>query len=148
MSMPVKRKRALLGSNPPRNSRVETHSDGPGVDRQTGAPGLTAAKPKYVIGVDLLIPAKTHYTPAPWGRLGGAHVQVLPRRSEGARLAPRSFRSNLVFGRSRGDRGHDGPDYRPPCPCCGGRMIIVASFGPGGGPRAPPSQAGVGTAMP
>ena len=40
-------------------------------------------------------------------------------------------------------------DYRPPCPCCGGRMIIVESFGLGGGPRAPPSsQAGVGTAMP
>jgi putative transposase len=40
-------------------------------------------------------------------------------------------------------------DYRPPCPCCGGRMIIVESFGLGGAPRAPPSsQAGVGTAMP
>jgi Putative transposase/Transposase zinc-binding domain len=40
-------------------------------------------------------------------------------------------------------------DYRPPCHCCGGRMIIVESFRPGGGPRAPPSpQAGVGTAMP
>ena len=40
-------------------------------------------------------------------------------------------------------------DHRPPCPCCGGRMIIVESFRPGGGPRAPPSpQAGVGTAMP
>jgi hypothetical protein len=38
---------------------------------------------------------------------------------------------------------------RPPCPCCGGRMVIVESFGPGGGPRAPPSpQAGVETAMP
>jgi hypothetical protein len=42
-----------------------------------------------------------------------------------------------------------GADYRPPCPYCGGRMIIVESFGPGGAPRAPPSpQAGVGTAMP
>jgi hypothetical protein len=41
-----------------------------------------------------------------------------------------------------------GADYRPPCPCCGGRMIIVESFGPSGAPRAPPSQAGVGTAMP
>jgi hypothetical protein len=42
-----------------------------------------------------------------------------------------------------------GADYRPPCPCCGGRMIIVESFGPAGAPRAPPSpQAGVGTAMP
>jgi hypothetical protein len=40
-------------------------------------------------------------------------------------------------------------DYRPPCPCCGGRMLIVESFGPGGGPRAPPSrQAGVRTATP
>ena len=30
-------------------------------------------------------------------------------------------------------------DHHPPCPCCGGRMIIVESFGPGGQPRAPPS---------
>jgi hypothetical protein len=29
----VKRKRALLGSNSPRNSRSETHSDGPGAER-------------------------------------------------------------------------------------------------------------------
>lgn len=37
----------------------------------------------------------------------------------------------------------------PACPCCGGRLIIVESFGPGGAPRAPPApQAGVGTAMP
>ena len=51
---------------------------------------------------------------------------------------------------------HDNPDaatgaaadYRPPCPCCGGRMIIVESFGRGGVPRAPPSsQASSGTAM-
>ena len=40
-------------------------------------------------------------------------------------------------------------DHHPPCPCCGGRMIIVESFGRGGAPRAPPSpQAGVRTAMP
>jgi hypothetical protein len=37
-----------------------------------------------------------------------------------------------------------GADYRPPCPCCGGRMIIVYTFERGRGPRAPPSpQAGV-----
>ncbi len=42
-----------------------------------------------------------------------------------------------------------GVDHRPPCPCCGGRMIIVESFGRGGAPRAPPSpRAGVRTAMP
>jgi len=29
-------------------------------------------------------------------------------------------------------------DHRPPCPCCGGRMIIVEVFGRGGAPRGPP----------
>ena len=37
-------------------------------------------------------------------------------------------------------------DHRPPCPCCGGRMIIVEVFGRGGAPRGPPSRdAGSGT---
>jgi hypothetical protein len=40
-------------------------------------------------------------------------------------------------------------DHRPPCPCCGGRMIIVETFERGGAPRGPPSpRAGVRTAMP
>jgi hypothetical protein len=30
-------------------------------------------------------------------------------------------------------------DHRRPCPCCGGRMIIVEIFERGGTPRAPPS---------
>jgi len=30
-------------------------------------------------------------------------------------------------------------DHRPPCPCCGGRMIIVEVFARGGQPRGPPS---------
>ena len=30
-------------------------------------------------------------------------------------------------------------DHRPPCPCCGGRMMIVEIFGRGGAPRGPPS---------
>ena len=30
-------------------------------------------------------------------------------------------------------------DHRPLWPCCGGRMIIVESFGRGGAPRGPPS---------
>jgi hypothetical protein len=38
-------------------------------------------------------------------------------------------------------------DHRPPCPCCGGRMIVVETFERGGGPRdPPPSQPGVRTA--
>ena len=39
-------------------------------------------------------------------------------------------------------------DHRPPCPCCGGRMIIVEIFERGGAPRGPPSpDAAIGTAM-
>jgi hypothetical protein len=35
-------------------------------------------------------------------------------------------------------------DHRPPCPCCGGRMIIVVTFERGSGPRdPPPSEPGV-----
>src|SRR6516225_8866020 len=40
-------------------------------------------------------------------------------------------------------------DHRPPCPCCGGRMIIVEVFAPGSAPRGPPSSgAGIRTATP
>jgi putative transposase/transposase-like zinc-binding protein len=35
-------------------------------------------------------------------------------------------------------------DHRPPCPCCGGRMLIVEVFGRGGAPRGPPSAAASG----
>jgi hypothetical protein len=48
------------------------------------------------------------------------------------------------------DAGNTGTvaEHRPPCPCCGGRMIIVETFEPDGAPRGPPSpEAGVGTAM-
>jgi hypothetical protein len=38
-------------------------------------------------------------------------------------------------------------DHRPPCPCCGGRMIIVETFECGGGLRdPPPAEPGVRTA--
>jgi hypothetical protein len=36
-------------------------------------------------------------------------------------------------------------DHRPPCSCCGGRMIIVEVFARGGAPRGPPSGAGIQT---
>ena len=40
-------------------------------------------------------------------------------------------------------------DHRPPCTCCGGRMIIVESLGRGGAPRGPPSpEAAVRATMP
>ena len=36
-----------------------------------------------------------------------------------------------------GPSGTDEPrdDHRPPCPCCGGRMILVERFAPGTAPR-------------
>ena len=37
------------------------------------------------------------------------------------------------------------PDHRPPCPCCGGRMIILEVFARGAAPRGPPSGAGIQT---
>jgi hypothetical protein len=40
-------------------------------------------------------------------------------------------------------------EHRPPCPCCGGRMIIVETFERTGAPRGPPSpDAGVRSATP
>jgi hypothetical protein len=42
-----------------------------------------------------------------------------------------------------------GADYRPPCPCCGGRMIIVEIVARGGAPHGPPpSDTEVRTATP
>jgi hypothetical protein len=42
-----------------------------------------------------------------------------------------------------------GADHHPPCPCCGGRMIIVETFERAAGPRGPPSpKAGVRPATP
>jgi hypothetical protein len=40
-------------------------------------------------------------------------------------------------------------DHRPPCPCCGGRMIIVEIIERGGPPRSPPASGRrAGTAAP
>jgi hypothetical protein len=45
-------------------------------------------------------------------------------------------------------RADTGAEHCPPCPCCGGRMIIVETFKRDAAPRGPPSSdAGVGTAM-
>jgi hypothetical protein len=40
-------------------------------------------------------------------------------------------------------------DHRPPCPCCGGRRVIVETFQRGGAPRDPPSpEAAIRATMP
>ena len=35
--------------------------------------------------------------------------------------------------------GEEPSDQFPPCPCCGGVMIIIETFAPGCRPRAPPA---------
>jgi len=39
------------------------------------------------------------------------------------------------------------PDPRPPCPCCGGRMVIIEIFQRAARARAPPSPAFTGTTV-
>src|SRR5262249_13860241 len=38
-------------------------------------------------------------------------------------------------------------DHRPPCPCCGGRMLIVEVFARSAAPHGPPSGAGIQTSF-
>ncbi len=42
------------------------------------------------------------------------------------------------------DRRHpeEPDDFRPPCPCCGGRMIVIERFERWSQPRAPPARKG------
>jgi hypothetical protein len=44
------------------------------------------------------------------------------------------------------DIGADASNHCPPCPCCGGRMIIVETFERGSTPRGPPSSETAATA--
>jgi hypothetical protein len=79
-----------------------------------------------------------------YGLLASANIA----RQGADRDAPAANRS--LNGTGRPGRDHRRRGRLPPAmPLCGGRMIIVESFGPAGAPRAPPSpQAWVGTAMP
>ncbi len=88
----MKRKRALLGSNPPRNSRLETHSDG-GEPTETGRlPPLDGCQTSgsSSIGVDLRIPQKPILAIS------------LPQR-DGNRLGGRYFRYVTKYKGSSGD---------------------------------------------
>ena len=82
----MKRKRALLWSNPPRNSRLETHSDGPGADRNWPAPGLGGCRATIAssTGVDLLIPQKP--TPS-HAAMGAGLAAAFPLGTEYKRAA-------------------------------------------------------------
>ena len=60
-------------------------------------------------------------------------------------------RARALLGVARQQRGigatdaandNEAPSHAPPCPCCGGRMIIIETFEPGVQPRAPPPRLG------
>lgn len=77
-------------------------------------------------------------------------LHVLPRGFHRIRhyglLAGSARKAGLALARellnvaaSSGDDGPEEPDnFRPPCPCCGGRMIVLEVFGRWRQPRGPP----------
>ncbi|WP_157016634.1 IS91 family transposase [Mesorhizobium xinjiangense] len=65
-----------------------------------------------------------------YGLLASAHAKANIARARDLLAAPQPT--------AEGDDSAP-TDWRPPCPCCGGRMIIIETFERGGNARAPPS---------
>ena len=63
-------------------------------------------------------------------------------------LASSARKANLVLARTllavapepSNDNADEPIDHRPPCPCCGGHMVIIETFERWQQPRAPPSM--------
>ena len=78
-------------------------------------------------------------------------LHILPRGFHRIRhyglLAASTHKTSLALARTllkvapepEGADGEEPIDTRPPCPCCGGRMIIIEAFERWCRPRAPPS---------
>jgi hypothetical protein len=102
-------------------------------------------------------PAPPHdglcYLDRPWVRRARFLLHILPKEFHRIRhhglLASATCKANIARAReliavavTDPPAEHDDADlddHRPLCPCCGGSMIIVESFGRGGAPRGPPS---------
>jgi len=79
-------------------------------------------------------------------------LHVLPRGFHRIRhyglLAGSSRKANLVHARELlnitvtmdGDIADEPEGFRPPCPCCGGRMIVIEMFKRWRQPRGPPNS--------
>ena len=65
---------------------------------------------------------------------------------DGHRARSRTSRSAPAQGQcGKSDDADAAPtDWRPPCPCCGGRMIIIETFERGSNARAPPPSSFAG----
>ena len=71
------------------------------------------------------------------------HYGLLASAGRKANIA--RARQLLAAPQPKAERGRTGnadatapTDWRPPCPCCGGRMIVIETFEPGNDARAPP----------
>ena len=136
---------------------MKTHSDGPGVDRQTGRlPTLRLAKPKYVIGIDLLIPEKPAVHAARWDRLGGTSHASPAGRSEGSspcaaelpqqpciRSIPAGSGAMMLSYASAAKLRAAGPFYSSGTRAMGGSgtpppRIVIGNPAPASGTRAEP----------
>jgi hypothetical protein len=62
-----------------------------------------------------------------------------PRPTSRARELLAAPQSKVECGGSDSADAAAPTDWRPPCPCCGGRMIIIETFERSGNARAPPS---------
>ena len=79
-------------------------------------------------------------------------LHVLPRGFHRIRhyglLASSARKASLALGARTAERRRAtqsricqrAPDFRPPCPCCGGRMIVIETFERWSQPRAPPPR--------
>src|ERR1700722_7626381 len=67
------------------------------------------------------------------------HYGLLAASARGASLA-RARELLAVASPPDDDVPEEPRDTRPPCPCCGGHMIIIETFARCGQPRAPPQE--------
>ena len=79
-----------------------------------------------------------HVLPQGFHRIRHYGLLVGSARKDGIALARRLLG---VAPQAEDDALDDPPDVRPPCPCCGGHMIVIEAFARWQQPRAPPSNA-------
>ena len=79
-----------------------------------------------------------HVLPQGFHRIRHYGLLAGSARKDGIALARRLLG---VAPQAEDDALDDPPDVRPPCPCCGGHMIVIEAFARWQQPRAPPSNA-------
>jgi len=73
-----------------------------------------------------------------YGLLASATCKLTIARARELIVAPVHVDPSTECGNTNPPATSAWTDHRPPCPCCGGQMIIVEFFERGGSPRGPP----------